>query len=314
MEYLIKLSDEAGHKVLLTLDEAAAKRNAIDVVFDVIGSERPEDLVANQTLSASQVDDLKAMQRLVFDRDAQGAFIRDGVAFTANGQEVDPDAPMDRYFQPASREGIDYMRCELVLKAPGAAPAAQASAASSQDEQIRQFARMMFLHQVSVGHSLDVTKDYPDFGEIIQACEKEHLIEIDVPSASYKLTQEGQQLHRGWVDEAQDLIRRFDIYGDVDVDSSGRASFDTGMGRDWRVPMFEHEGVDPFKARFLLGLNDGEWDDLPNWREAALDPAWYQEVFAPIESAPSVEDLGRDRLERVMDQAKAALREQQATW
>lgn len=303
MQYLIKLSDESGHKALLTLDEAAVKRPAIDLVFDVIGSERPEELVTNQTLPATQLDDLKAFQRMIFDRDAQGAFIRDGIGFVANGQEVDPDAPMERCFVPVSREGMDYMRCELVLKTPEVAQKA------AQADQLQLYARMMFLHQLSLGHSLDVTKDYPDLADLIKEAERQHLIEIDVPTASYRLTAEGQRVHQGWIDEAQDLIRRFDIYGDVDVDTSGTARFDTGMGRDWRIAAFEHEGVNPFRARFLLGLNDGEWDDLPNWRDAALDPAWYAEVFAPVESAPTGEEIGRDRFERVMDQAKAALRD-----
>ena len=40
------------------------------------------------------------------------------------------------------------------------------------------------------------------------------------------------------MDEAQDLIKRFDIFGDVDVDSQGTARFDTGLGRDLRVPIY----------------------------------------------------------------------------
>ena len=302
MQYLIKVTDGAGHKVLFTLEESDVKHPAIDVVFSVIGAEKPGDLVAAKTISEAQLDDLRALQAQIFDRDAQGPFIREGIGFLANGRELDPDAPFDRAFEQVERDGMTYMRCELVVQTPTSVPE------ENQEAQMKGFARMMFLHQVGLGHSLDVTKDYPDLGDLIEEAERRREIEVDVPTASYKLTSEGRRVHQAWIDEAQDLIKKYDIYGDVDLDSSGTARFDTGLGKDYRVAVYEYEGVDPFKARFLLGLNDEEWDELDNWRDAVLDPAWYDEIFAPIEGAPTMEDLGRDRLQRMMDQAKALMR------
>jgi hypothetical protein len=70
------------------------------------------------------------------------------------------------------------------------------------------------------------------------------------------------------------------------------------------------EGVDPFRARFLLGLNDGEWDQLSNWMELFDNPDWYAQIFEPVEAAPSVDEIGRTRMANIMDQAKTALRQQ----
>jgi len=41
-------------------------------------------------------------------------------------------------------------------------------------------------------------------------------------------------------------------------------------------------GVDPFRARFLLGLNDGEWNQLDNWLDLFENPQWYAEIFEPL--------------------------------
>jgi hypothetical protein len=106
------------------------------------------------------------------------------------------------------------------------------------------------------------------------------------------------------------LIRRYDIFCDVNVDSSGIARFDTGVGKDLRVPVYEMEGLDPFRARFLLGINDGEWDNLVNWQDLLKDRKWYDQVFLPIERAPSVEEVGEDKLRSIIDQAKGVLVEQ----
>lgn len=108
--------------------------------------------------------------------------------------------------------------------------------------------------------------------------------------------------------EARELENRFDIFGDVDRDGPGGVTrFDTGLGEDLRVPMFELKGIDPFKARLLLGMNNGEFADLHNWQEQIVAPAWYDAIFAPIESAPSVEAIGRANLEAIARDAKRHL-------
>lgn len=172
---------------------------------------------------------------------------------------------------------------------------------------LENFARVVFIHQIEEGKPLDVTKDHVRIDSLIQWAEKEALIEIDVAGYKYKLTDKGLRLYQAQLDEAQDIIRRYDIFGDVDVDSSGKARFDTGLGADLRVPIWEMDGVDPFRARLLLGLNDEEWKNI-DWEETVLEEGWYDEVFAPIEGAPAVEAVGVERLKQIIEQGKTALR------
>lgn len=310
MQYLLRLSDANSQRmVILTLAERLARQNAIDVVFDVLGNEDVDELVEADVLAAGQSDDFKAFQKFVFDRDEQGLFIRDGIMFSVNGLELNPDAPLLNAFVPAERDGNRYLRCDLVVAGPGQLEAKEQPQSNPQ-ETIKELSRIFFLHQIAAGFAIDVTKDYPELSEAIAYAESKGLIEVDVKKVAYKLTAEGERLHQRYISEAQDLIRRFDIYADVDIDAGGRARFDTGLGKDFRVPAFEMEGVDPFRARFLLGLNDGEWDHLSNWYELFEDQKWYEQIFEPVETAPSVDDIGRARMSSIIDQAKSTLRQQ----
>lgn len=320
MAYVIRLTDAAKrHVALLTIDAEEASRPAIDVVFDVIGCEDLPGLVADGLLAEAHVEELKALQAVIFDHDAEGAFIRDGVTFEANGSELSPDDPLLGTFVPVEQEGMQYHRLELVIAAPGMAPVfppAPAPApqvagpveARSEEEVIGDFALMMLVHMIGRGRSLDVTRDYPFLGAVIEEAERRQYLEIEVSTASYKLTPAGRRQHESWLTEAQELVRKYDIYADVAIDSSGQARFDTGAGEDLRVAVFDLAGVDPFRARFLLGLSDGEWDDLPDWHLRCVESDWYGEIFEPVETAIGPDEVGRDRLIGVVDQAQAVLR------
>lgn len=318
MNYLLRVSDHLNqHLVVITLDQATVRQPAVDIVFEILGAEKPEELVEDGRLPEGQIDDLQALQKIIFERDSDGLFISNSVDFLANSETLDPEAPLLQAFVPSERDSVKYMRCDLTIldkasEKSGAHAKSSVGASSNNqstiEKKIEEYSRVMFLHQIAVGTIIDVTKDNADLVDVISHSERENLIEIDVKKAAYKLSEKGKRMHDSYIAEAQDLIKRFDIYGDVDVDTSGTAHFDTNLGRDLRVAAFEIEGVDPFRARFLLGLNDGEWDKLDNWSEVFQDPNWYSEIFAPIEQATSVEEIGESKLRRIIEQAKEALR------
>ncbi len=307
MEYLLHVSDSnANHMTVLSLDANMAKRMAIDVVFEVLGNEQPDQLVANGNLPEGQVDEFKVLQKLIFDRDSEGLFIREGISFHANNAELNPDKPLIGSFVPAQKEGIEYRRCNLVVGGN-----VDVGIEKEQPDSLQELARLMFIHQVAIGTHVDVTRELAELSDTIAWAEKEGLIEIDVQKVEYKLTTKGKRVHDSYIEEAQNLIKRYDIFGDVDVDANtGEVHFDTNLGHDLRVAVYELESVDPYRARFLLGLNDGEWNKLEDWPELSTSESWYREIFAPIDQAPSVDDVGRDELERIISRGKAAVRKE----
>ncbi|HEY9721601.1 MAG TPA: hypothetical protein V6D47_06285, partial [Oscillatoriaceae cyanobacterium] len=131
MDYLVQLQDAGDrHRVTLTLTDADVNKPAIDVVFDVLGAEA-DQLVAAHSITEEARADFAALQAAIFDHDAQGAFIRDGVAFRVNGRDLNPDAPFVGAFATVEHQGLRYGRCDLLLDAPGLAGAAKPAAAAS---------------------------------------------------------------------------------------------------------------------------------------------------------------------------------------
>lgn len=317
MDYLLSLSDDAQqHMVIFTLPENIVRNNAIDVVIDVIGDENIEELVAKNMVAEGYIDDLRALQHMIFDRDEQGLFIRETISFSANNAELNPDAPLLQAFAPAMRDGVKYFRSDISViggasRSSSSSSSGMSSGASKNvGHNPKEFSNTFFLHQICVGRQLDVTKDHIELDETLKQAEREGLVEVDVKQASYRSTPKGKAKHDAIMSEAQDLIKRYDIYCDVDVDANGTARFDTGLGRDLRVPVYEFEGVDPFRARFLLGLNDGEWDKMEDWTDVVEDPKWFASIMDPIERAPSLEEIGRNKVQAIIEQGKAKLREE----
>lgn len=307
MKNLLAISDAGKSRlVVLTLDDAVVQQPAVDLVFDLLGIGDPLALVKSGVLAEGHLDDFAAFQSQIFDRDDQGLFIRDDVNFLANGSGLNPDAPLAKAFVKASKDGSEYKRCDLVVT--GGANVGVQAEPSDEKGSIEVLAKLLLLHQLSLGFIIDVTREMPELSNIIAQAEKEELLEIDVKKASYALSEKGKRSHASFIAEAQDLIRRFDIFADVDLDAAGNVHFDTGLGKDLRVAVYELEGVDPYRARFLLGLNDGEWDGLENWTDLVGSQSWYREIFRPVDSALSIDDIGRAKLEHIVDRGKAVLR------
>ncbi len=89
MNYLLRVSDHLNqHLVVITLDQQTAKQPAVDIVFEILGAEKPEELIEEGRLPEGQVEDLRALQKMIFDRDSDGLFISNSVDFLANGVDT----------------------------------------------------------------------------------------------------------------------------------------------------------------------------------------------------------------------------------
>ncbi|MBU6428010.1 MAG: hypothetical protein KGR26_03285 [Cyanobacteria bacterium REEB65] len=297
--YLVELSDDARTgKLVVALPQSEIQRPAADFVFDFLGGE-PAQVGATHSLGQADVKLLSRLQQIVFDRDEQGLIIREGVGFQANRAPLDPDASFEEYFLPRPDRPGDVHICEIEVQ-------------SGDPERARKrmmlaFQVMFVLHRSKRGYQTTMT-DVDTLAPITDEAESKGLLRFDMAKETFILTEQGQKAYQSLVDEAQQLIARYDLYSDVDCGRDGTIRFQTGLGEDLRVPIWERNGINVFRARFVLGLNDGEWDELPNWPRRITDPRWFDEIFAPIEQAPTVEQVGSERCERIFDEGKRVLR------
>jgi hypothetical protein len=282
-------------RATLHLPDDAATAPALDVILALADS--PAELVARGWLASGETAALTAVQQALFHRDAEGAFIRDGVDLQGPAGGLDPDAPLGRATQP---QAGGEATLTVTIVSPGSDAATDSGGdGPDQAEMMAEYQTLFALFQLAAGALIDVTKDDPFLTETLKRLEKAKWIDINVDRAAWELSAAGKAEVARIRQQARQLITRFDIFADVD-DAGSTPRFGSGAGADWRIPVYELAGVDPFQARFILGLNDGEWTGLPDWPEKTASAAWYDAIFAPVAEAPAVDAIGRARLQRVM--------------
>jgi hypothetical protein len=288
----------------ITLPDDAAAAPAIDVVISL--ADPVSELVQRGWLPPEGLTAMSELQRLLFDRDAEGPFMRDGIDLQTAAGGLNPDLPLQGALQ-AGADGVRAMTITVVggpaavpvAPTPVTAPAQPAGGATpevDQAERIETYKTLFVLFRLGEGGLIDVTKEDPFLEEPLRRLEKAKEIDINVDKAAWDLTAAGKTHYDQLKLQARQLITRFDVFADVD-DSGSQPHFGSGTGVDWRVAAYELSGTDPFYARFLLGLNDREWTNLPDWSEKIASDKWYDSVFAPVVAAPGVDDIGRERLQ-----------------
>ena len=76
--------------------------------------------------------------------------------------------------------------------------------------------------------------------------------------------------------------------------------FDSGRGLDLRVQIFQDQGIDPFRAVFLLRMYDGTLDGYKDsWRADIHEPAFFNQLLEPTLDHNRVDN---DDLDWVIDQ------------
>jgi hypothetical protein len=299
--YIVEVTDDARTgKIVMPLGRPEVQQPAAAFVFDVLGAEDLASLKRDKQLTDGDLKLLSHLRDVIFTQEGAELVIRDGVSFEANKEILDPDAQFEEYFMPQRKGEGQIYTCtvEIISNDPDRA----------RKRQMLAYQVMFMLHRFKLGY--EVRADEVDLlQELSDEAERRNLVRFDMGKNTFVLTEDGERAHRSLVEEAQQLIRRYDIFTDVDVDLSDTdVRFATGHGQDLRVPVWELVGINPFRARFVLGLNDGEWDTLDDWPRRILDPRWFDGVFAFIEQCPTIEDVGRERLERVVDEGKRELR------
>lgn len=289
----LHLTLHAGSRqTTLQLPDDAGSPPAIDVIMAL--ADPAHELVERGWLTAAEMPAMTAIQQVLFDRDREGFYIRPGVDLRGPAGSLDPDAPL-----PVPTAGTDGSPALTVTVVTDGESGTEAAGGDDQDETMARFQTQFVLFRLAGGTLIDVTKDDPFLTEPLRRLERERWITIDVDKAAWALTPAGQAEVDRLRQQARQLITRFDIFADVD-DTGSTPRFGTGAGADWRIPIYELADVDPFEARFVLGLNDGEWTHLADWPAKTASAAWYDEIFAPVTGAPDVATLGKARLQRVL--------------
>ncbi len=135
---------------------------------------------------------------------------------------------------------------------------------------------------------------------VAQALVEEELVERSEETWQFELTELGQETVNGMMDEAETVIERYEVFADVLYDSeTGDCEFDSGVGIDLRIPVYEAEGLSAARAVLLVELCDGEFalmDD--DWRTVVHEREFFESLLLPVVERPLI---GPSDLDAIID-------------
>ena len=113
-----------------------------------------------------------------------------------------------------------------------------------------------------------------------------HVWGLTTPSSSgerYEITPAGRTYIGQLIRETESYIRRFDKFSDVILGNALRPTeFGTGLGIDMRVQLFIADGIDAFRAVFLLRTYDGTLDAFEDtWHQRICDDKFFDMLLEP---------------------------------
>ncbi len=111
-----------------------------------------------------------------------------------------------------------------------------------------------------------------------------NLIASSIEAGEYEITAQGRQLLGQMIDETESQIDHFDVFKDVVYDYEAQTiEFNTGHGQDLRVQVYEAEGLDAFRAVYLLRLYDGAIDEYSGrWRQEIHNEEFFDNLLRPV--------------------------------
>ena len=130
---------------------------------------------------------------------------------------------------------------------------------------------------------------------IAQSLVEKGVIERPADSGPFEVTELGMEAIHEMTAEAENVIERYEVFGDVLYDpETGECDFDTGVGIDLRIPVYEAEALSAARAVLYVELCDGEFARMDDdWRMAIHDREFFEALLLPVVERPLVdaEDL-----------------------
>ena len=277
-------------------------------VYDLLNSVFPdsaEDAVAIQkTLDVRSNPDLPEMYQELQEVILQW---RDGLAQvdfkSASGNDILLGDPVSRYITTSNDRGNAV---QLVMEQRLDPLTAYQRADGNRDEFIQWMQGCTLIYFMDKHHYTLPTEPEAQTHDwrLLPIADELESLSFIAPSRTedrYEIISKGRGFLGNLIAETESYIRRFDVFSDI---LPGRGLqptvFDSGRGLDLRVQIFQDQGIDPFRAVFLLRMYDGILDGYKDsWRADIHEPEFFNKLLEPTLDHNRVDN---DDLDWVIDQ------------
>jgi len=122
------------------------------------------------------------------------------------------------------------------------------------------------------------------------------ILSLPEPTGAFEITEEGRRTLGDMIAETESYIDQFDLFKDVTYDTDADlVEFDTGFGEDFRVQVYDVEGLDIYRTVFLLRMYDGTLDEYSDtWTERIGGDDFFNEILQPVLDRDHVDDESID--------------------
>lgn len=152
---------------------------------------------------------------------------------------------------------------------------------------------LYFLHPL--GHTLQVRPSGDADASLLpiaKLLEDSGHIQRSHDSGMFDVTERGHETIHEMTAAAENALDRYEIFSDVQYDPcTGECNFLTGVGADYRVPVYEAESLPSGRTVLLVELYDRTFAHLEaDWRSVIHEREFFESVLMPIVERPLVDD------------------------
>lgn len=220
-----------------------------------------------------------------------------------SGNSVLLSDPVSRHMTATNSQGNTV---QLVLEQHLDALTAYQRADGNRDDFIQWMQGCVLIYFMDKHHHLLPTEpeEHTHDWRLLPIADELESLSFIAPSSTedtYEITSKGRGFLGNLIAETESYIRRFDVFSDIRPGRGLQPTvFGGGAGLDLRVQIFEAQGIDQYRAVFLLRMYDGTLDGYKeSWRTDIHEPKFFNKLLEPVLDHNRVDD---EDLDWVLDQ------------
>jgi len=223
--------------------------------------------------------------------------------FSSSGSEIEPSQSVKSFFDsetPSQASASISPTLVLVMEQSFDILTHFEERGGDRDELLQWLQGMTLLYFVDK-HGFQLRSDSGNEADtvalfIAEDLQSRGILSLPEPTAAFEITEEGRRTLGDMIAEAESYIDQFDLFKDVTYDlDADLVEFDTGLGEDFRVQVYDAEGLDIYRTVFLLRMYDGTLDEYSDtWTERIGSEDFFNEILQPVLDRDHVDDESID--------------------
>lgn len=207
---------------------------------------------------------------------------------TGSGLELQPSKPIRKYMKALETASSGGRVLDLVIEQVFDVLAHFRERGGDKSALLQWMRGMTLLYFIDK-HEFQLRHDTQDEAarlvlSIAEDLRSKNILALSEAAGPFEITDEGRRTLGEMIAETESYVDQYDLFKDVTYDLDAQmVEFDNGYGADYRVQVYDAEGLDIYRTVFLLRMYDGTLDQFSgNWQEGILGDDLFNEILRPV--------------------------------